>query len=69
MGPVAHEFMAGPADAVAADEEGTPEIADIGMMATKSLTVTFDGPGPYAFACHVEGHYEGGMRGVITVVG
>jgi uncharacterized cupredoxin-like copper-binding protein len=69
MGPLVHEFMVGPADAVAADQAGTPEIADIGMMATKSLTVTFDGAGPYAFACHVEGHYEAGMRGTITVVG
>jgi uncharacterized cupredoxin-like copper-binding protein len=69
MGPAVHEFMVGPAEAVAADEEGTPEIADIGMMATKSLTFSFDGPGPYAFACHVDGHYEAGMRGVITLVG
>jgi uncharacterized cupredoxin-like copper-binding protein len=39
------------------------------MMQTKSLTYTFDGPGAYAFACHVDGHYEAGMRGTITVVG
>lgn len=69
MGPTAHEFMVGPADAVAADRDGTPEIADIGMMQTKSLTYTFDGPGPYAFACHAPGHYEAGMRGTITLVG
>jgi uncharacterized cupredoxin-like copper-binding protein len=69
MGPLIHEFMVGAADAVAADREGTPEISDIGMMQTKSLTFTFDGPGPYAFACHVDGHYEAGMRGTIDVVG
>jgi uncharacterized cupredoxin-like copper-binding protein len=68
MGPVVHEFMVGPAGAVAADRAGTPEIDDIGMMQTKSLTYTFDGPGPYAFACHVSGHYEAGMQGTITVV-
>jgi uncharacterized cupredoxin-like copper-binding protein len=68
MGPVVHEFMVGPADAVAADEEGTPEVADIGMMQTKSLTYTFDGSGPYAYACHAPGHYEAGMAGTITVV-
>jgi len=68
MGPFAHEFMVGPADTVAADIAGTPEIADIGMMSTKSLTYTFDGPGPYAFACHAPGHYEAGMRGAIVVV-
>lgn len=69
MGSLAHEFMVGPADAVAADQEGTPEIADIGMMQTKTLTYTFNGDGPYAFACHAPGHYEAGMRGTITVVG
>jgi len=69
MGPAVHEFMVGPADAVAADEAGTPEVADIGMMQSRSLTYTFDGSGPYAFACHAEGHYEAGMHGTITVVG
>jgi plastocyanin len=68
MGPSAHEFMVGPADAVASDAPGTPEVADIGMMQAKSLTYTFDGPGPYAFACHATGHYEAGMRGTIVVV-
>jgi uncharacterized cupredoxin-like copper-binding protein len=69
MGPAVHEFMVGPADAVAADEAGTPEVADIGMMQSRSLTYTFDGSGPYAFACHAEGHYEAGMHGTITVAG
>ena len=68
MGPVVHEFMVGPAADVAADKSGTPEIADIGMMDTRSLTYTFEGPGPYAFACHAPGHYEAGMAGTIAVV-
>ena len=68
MGRLVHEFMVGPADAVATDAEGTPEAADIGMMETKAVTYTFDGSGPYAFACHEPGHYEAGMRGIITVV-
>ena len=68
MGPPTHEFMVGPAADVAADRPGTPEIADIGMMETGSITYTFDGPGPYAFACHAPGHYEAGMAGTITVV-
>ena len=67
MGPTVHEFMVGPAADVAADTAGTPEIADIGMMQTRSLTYTFTGPGPFAFACHVTGHYEAGMTGTITV--
>ena len=69
MGPAVHELMVGPADAVAADQAGTPEVADIGMMQSRSLTYTFDGNGPYAFACHADGHYEAGMHGTITVVG
>ena len=69
MGAAVHEFMVGAADAVAADAPGTHEIADISMMQSKSLTYTFDGSGPYAFACHAEGHYEAGMHGTITLVG
>jgi plastocyanin len=68
MGMAVHEFMVGPATDVAADREGTPEVADIAMMQTKSLTYTFDGPGPFAFACHAPGHYEAGMTGAIVVV-
>ncbi len=68
MGMTIHEFMVGPAADVAADKEGTREVADIGMMATKSLTYTFNGLGPFAFACHAAGHYEAGMRGIIVVV-
>lgn len=69
MGPLVHEFMVGAADDVAADQEGTPEIADLGMMQTESLSYTFDNSGPYAYACHVAGHYEAGMHGTINVVG
>lgn len=68
MGPFVHEFMVGPAAGVAADVAGTPEVADIGMMQTASLTYTFSGPGPFAFACHAPGHYEAGMAGTIVVV-
>ncbi len=67
MGPVAHEFMVGPATDVAADSAGTPEIANLGMMRTGSLTYTFSGPGPFSFACHAPGHYEAGMSGTIVL--
>jgi uncharacterized cupredoxin-like copper-binding protein len=67
MGPVAHEFMVGPAPDVAADKAGTPEIAGLGMMRTGSLTYTFTGPGPFSFACHAPGHFEAGMSGTIVV--
>lgn len=67
MGLAAHEFMVGPAADVAADTEGTPEVADIGMMQTKSVTYTFTGSGPFAFACHAPGHFEAGMKGTIAI--
>ncbi len=68
MGMNVHEFMVGPAADVAADAPGTPEVADIGMMGTASLTYTFVGTGPFAFACHAPGHFEAGMRGTVVVV-
>ena len=67
MGPTVHEFMVGLAADVAADTAGTPEVADIGMMQTGSVTYTFTGAGPFAFACHAPGHYEAGMTGTITI--
>ena len=67
MGPTAHEFMVGPAADVAADTAGTPEVADIGMMQTRSVTYAFTGSGPFAFACHAAGHYEAGMIGKIVI--
>ncbi len=68
MGLTAHEFMVGPAADVAFDTEGTPEVADIEMMQTKSVTYTFTGSGPFAFACHAPGHFEAGMKGTIAIV-
>ena len=67
VGMQVHEFKVGPTADVAADAPETPEIADIGMMGVKTLTYTFDGPGPFAFACHAPGHFEAGMIGSITI--
>ncbi len=69
VGKAEHEFMIGPIDAAFADAEGTPEVAGIKKGATGTLTVTFDKPGQYAFACHEPGHFEHGMLGFVTVVG
>lgn len=68
-GKAAHEFMLGSAADAMADKEGTPEVADILAGETKPLTFTFDGPGPFAFACHEPGHFEAGMLGYVVVVG
>lgn len=68
-GKAVHEFMVGPLKDAFADKEGTPEVADIGPDETKSITTTFDGDGPFAFACHAPGHFEHGMLGYIQLVG
>ncbi len=69
VGQAVHEFMIGPMAAAFGDIEGTPEVADIAGGQTAQLTYTFDGTGPYAFACHAPGHYENGMFGYVVLSG
>ncbi len=69
-GEAIHEFQVGPADTVAADEvDGVivVEKNELGPGSTSAVDYTFDGDGPYAFACHEPGHYENGMKGVIVL--
>jgi uncharacterized cupredoxin-like copper-binding protein len=68
-GKAVHEFKIGPAADVIEDKESAPEIPDIEPGTTESLTYTFTGPGPFAFACHAPGHFEHGMMGWILLVG
>jgi uncharacterized cupredoxin-like copper-binding protein len=68
-GRATHEFKVGPADAVMTDQASAPEIAEIAPGSTESMTYTFDGPGPFAFACHAPGHFEHGMLGYLPVTG
>ena len=68
LGKVEHEFMVGPQKDTFADKALT-EVAGIKAGLTKNVTYTFTEPGPFAFACHAEGHYEAGMLGYIEVVG
>jgi uncharacterized cupredoxin-like copper-binding protein len=68
VGKVEHEFMVGPAQATFADKAPT-EIAGIKGGQTKTVTYTFKGPAPFAFACHAEGHFEHGMLGLIQIAG
>jgi len=68
-GKATHEFMVGPLAAAFADKEGTPEVADIEAGKTADLTYTFNGAGPFGFACHAPGHSEHGMSGYVQLVG
>ena len=67
-GKAEHEFKVGPMKDVFDDLPGTPEVAGITPGSTKSLTFTFAGTGPYAYACHAPGHFENGMFGFVNVV-
>jgi uncharacterized cupredoxin-like copper-binding protein len=69
VGKATHEFMVGLLADAFADKEGTPEVADIGPNQTGEITFTFDGAGPFAFACHAPSHFEHGMAGYIQLVG
>jgi uncharacterized cupredoxin-like copper-binding protein len=68
-GEATHEFMVGPLADAFADKEGTPEVADIAAGTNGEITFTFDGTGPFAFACHAPGHFEHGMAGYVQLVG
>lgn len=35
--------------------------------ATQEATVTFEDPGTVLYGCHVDGHYEAGMLGTVTI--
>ena len=71
-GTALHEFAIGPADRVDADKidgQVVIEADEILSHHIKTLTYTFGGLAPYAFACHQTGHFEAGMRGTVEIVG
>ena len=70
VGQVTHEFQVGPADMVAADQvDGVLDVEKDELRGghTYAVDYTFNGAGPYAYACHEPGHYEAGMTGVIVL--
>jgi uncharacterized cupredoxin-like copper-binding protein len=67
-GDAEHEFMVGPLDEVIADT-AADEIEAVAPGKSETITVTFTGPGPFAYACHVPGHFEAGMIGYLPVTG
>ena len=71
-GKAVHEFQVGPADKVAADEVDGVVVVEADALdagSTHVVDYTFDGSGPYAYACHEPGHYEAGMKGTIDLIG
>lgn len=71
-GTVEHEFQVGPADKVAADQHDGVIVKEKDKLvagSTAAVDYTFTASGPFAFACHMPGHYEAGMKGTISLSG
>lgn len=75
-GELDHEFVVGDMEMQEMAEEQAMEgmhghIEAMAALAlepgeTAETTMTFDEAGEFFYACHVSGHYEGGMIGTIT---
>lgn len=72
-GKLPHEFVLGDAEYQSSHEDhmsGDGHAANavsVAPGATAEITWTFTEAGSFEFACHVDGHYPGGMRGTIQV--
>lgn len=73
--PIHHELITGGPEVHIRHAEGTeaehpsiPGEVTVDAHGTAITTFTFDEVGVFEFACHLPGHYEYGMRGVIEVV-
>jgi uncharacterized cupredoxin-like copper-binding protein len=74
--PILHEWIVGTLDVHARHRTGTepchdavPTEVSIPAYETRVTTVTFEHPGDYLFVCHLPGHEEYGMSGLIRVEG
>ena len=73
--PIAHELIIGGPDVHARHANGheashPPVDGEVSVTAEASASTTyvFHEPGAVEFACHLPGHYQYGMRGVVDVV-
>ena len=74
--PIGHEWIIGDEAVHARHRTGTEPYHDeipteISLRAyeTKTTTIVFDKAGDYVYICHLPGHEEYGMKGVVHVVG
>jgi uncharacterized cupredoxin-like copper-binding protein len=73
--PINHELIVGGPEVHARHARGTearhpsvPGEVSVGPNEMGVTTLRFDEPGTFEFACHLPGHYEYGMHGVVEVV-
>ena len=73
--PINHELIVGGPEVHARHARGSeprhpsiPGEVSVGPNQVGVTTLRFDEPGTYEFACHLPGHYEYGMHGVVDVV-
>ena len=71
-GKLPHEFVLGDESYQASqsehmDEEHGANAVHMSAGDTQELTWTFTEAGSLEFACHIDDHYQGGMRGKISV--
>jgi uncharacterized cupredoxin-like copper-binding protein len=73
--PIAHEFIIGDAEVHERHEEGSqrhhhgriPGEISVPAGTTRTTTFRFDAEGDVLYACHLPGHFDYGMRGVVSV--
>jgi uncharacterized cupredoxin-like copper-binding protein len=73
--PIEHEWMVGDQAMHERHRTGTepfhdemPTEVSLRAYQTRKTTIQFDEPGEYKFICHLPGHEEYGMAGVLKVV-
>ena len=67
MQDTAEEEMEGMEGMEGMDHADAMASLSIGPGESAEAVVTFDDAGELYYACHIEGHYDGGMVGTITV--
>lgn len=73
--PINHELIVGPPHVHDRHRDGTesahgavPGEVSVPLLDTATTTYAFDTVGTIEMACHLPGHYDAGMRGVVEVV-
>ena len=71
--PIDHEWIVGSPDVhevhrhgTEASHSGRATEVTVPALSTRTTTITFDDPGEFAYICHLPGHEEYGMKGVLV---